>query len=264
VSSISGRSYRFSHALTRVPTTSVAAGLRAAPGPDPDPEAFLDEHADYVTALETAGLSVTTLPGLDAFPDATFIEDAALCLGRTAMVLRPGAPTRAGEATVLATDLHDYFDEVLTLGDGHVDGGDILVTDNEVIVGTSERTNRAGIAAVQEVLAPRGYNVRAVETPPGVLHLKTDCAVVDADVIWATERLAASSCFADYRVLTAPEGEEAAANLIRVNDTVLVRTGFPDTATKLRDNGYNVATVNASQAALVDGGLSCLSLRYLR
>ena len=35
----------------------------------------------------------------------------------------------------------------------------------------------------------------------------------------------------------------SAANLIRVNDHVLMRTGFPQTEALLRDRGYNVITV---------------------
>ena len=98
-------------------------------------------------------------------------------------------------------------------------------------------------------------------TPPGVLHFKTDCAVIGADVIFSTARLAASDCFDGYDVLVCPSGEEAAANMIRVNDHVLMRTGFPKTEAQLRDSGYDVITVRADEAARIDGGLSCMSLR---
>ena len=94
-----------------------------------------------------------------------------------------------------------------------------------------------------------------------MLHFKTDCAIVDDHTVFATARLAASGCFAGYHVIVAPEGEEAAANLIRVNDLVIMRTGFPATATQLRDEGYDVVTIDADEAAKVDGGLSCMSLR---
>ena len=103
--------------------------------------------------------------------------------------------------------------------------------------------------------------MRIVETPPGVLHFKTDCAIVDDATIFSTARLAASGCFDGYTVIECPAGEEAAANLIRVNDHVLMRTGFPQTEALLRDRGYNVITVRADEAARIDGGLSCMSLR---
>ena len=59
-----------------------------------------------------------------------------------------------------------------------------------------------------------------------------------------------------------PAGEEAAANCIRANDAVLVPGGFPATPELLDRAGYNVIAVPAGQAALLDGGLSCQSLRF--
>ena len=254
-------SIHFSLALVRPPTPSVVDGLRADDGPDPDFGAFVDEHVGYRQALEAAGVRVEEMAPLDAFPDAVFVEDAALCLGSHAIVLRPGAPSRFGEAEAITADLEARFATVARVDDGFVDGGDILVTDREVLVGLSARTNAAGAEALAAAVAPTGRPVRVVTTPPGVLHFKTDCAVISADVIFSTARLAASECFDGYDVLVCPSGEEAAANMIRVNDHVLMRTGFPKTEALLRDSGYDVITVRADEAARIDGGLSCMSLR---
>ncbi|MEM9466312.1 MAG: dimethylarginine dimethylaminohydrolase [Actinomycetota bacterium] len=252
---------RFTVALVRPPTPSVVAGLRAGDGPDPDFGAFVAEHDGYVRALADAGLRVETMAALDDFPDAVFVEDAALCIGSHAIVLRPGAPTRAGEADAIVDDLTDRFATVARVERGYVDGGDILVTGREILVGLSARTDETGTAALADAAAPTGLPVRVVTTPPGVLHFKTDCAIVDDTTIFATGRLAASGCFDGYDVIECPAGEEAAANLIRVNDHVIMRTGFPATETLLRDRGYEVATVQADEAARIDGGLSCMSLR---
>jgi len=252
---------RFSHALVRSPGTSVVDGLRVGDGPDPDPAAFLAEHQGYVAALEASGVKVVDLGVLDQFPDSVFVEDAALCIGDLAVALRPGAPTRAGEADVMIDDLAPWFGSVNRLSSGSVDGGDVLVTGREVMVGRSNRTDVAGIEALADALDLIALPVRLVETPPGVLHFKTDCAVLDDEVIFATQRLADSGCFSDYRVIVTPPGEDAAANLIRVNDAVLVRTGFPETAHLLEQEGFDVVLVAADQAARVDGGLSCMSLR---
>jgi len=254
-------SISFSLALTRPPTPSVIDGLRADAGPDPDFAAFADEHVGYQRALEEAGVRVEQLAALDEFPDAVFVEDAALCIGSHATVLRPGAPTRAGEADAIVADLEERFATVARVGEGFVDGGDILVTASEILVGLSARTDDTGAEALRAAVAPTGLPVRIVETPPGVLHFKTDCAIVDDATIFSTARLAASGCFDGYTVIECPAGEEAAANLIRVNDHVLMRTGFPQTEALLRDRGYNVITVRADEAARIDGGLSCMSLR---
>lgn len=256
------RSFRFTHALCRKPGRSIAGGLRAGSGPDPDPVAFLAEHEAYVAALRETGANVTVLEPLEEFPDSVFVEDPVLCAAGTAIVLRPGAASRFGEAQAIRPELERLFDRVVCLERGFVDGGDILLTETEAMIGLSERTNREGVAALEPVLASLGYRLRIVDTPEGVLHFKSDCGLLDSETVFSTRALAASGCFTGYRVIEAPKGEEAAANLIRFNDHVFMRTGFPGTREVLEKAGYGVRTLSADQAARVDGGLSCMSLRF--
>ncbi|MEO0637024.1 MAG: dimethylarginine dimethylaminohydrolase [Pseudomonadota bacterium] len=262
------RSYSFTHTLSRAPAPSITDGLRADDVGDPEFETLLFHHAAYISALEEAGCETRVLPALEHFPDSVFIEDAALCLGSTAIALRPGAPSRFGETAALRPDLQRIFDTVIDLPgasmeDGAlVDGGDILVTETEVLVGLSERTDQAGFDALSEIVKDLGYQARAVHTPKGVLHFKSDCGLLDDETIFSTQALAASGCFETYRVLDAPVGEERAANLIRVNDHVLISDGYPRTADLLTGAGYTVITLPNSEAAKVDGGLSCMSLRF--
>lgn len=258
-----GISYQFTHAIVRQPGGSVVDGLRAVDRGQPDIDLFLAEHQGYVRALERAGLQVETLLPLAAYPDSVFVEDTALCLPQASIILRPGAPSRAGEAEATATALSSLGHEIHHLGPGGaIDGGDILVTDAVILVGLSARTNRAGFESLQQLLRGWGYSVQAVRTPDHVLHFKSDCCVLDGETILATSRLAGAECFAPFRVLTVPPGEEAAANSIRVNGTVLVPAGFPATADLIARADYALEVVPASQAALLDGGLSCMSLRF--
>jgi dimethylargininase len=147
-------------------------------------------------------------------------------------------------------------------GPGHIEGGDILVTGREILVGRSDRTDAAGVAELAEIVAEWGHSLREVFTPPGVLHFKTDCSLMDAETILATKRLDASGCFEGYRVLHVAEGEEAAANAIRFNNLVLMAAGFPRTAEMLDKAGYEIVEIDNTDCALLDGGMSCLSLRF--
>lgn len=262
---MAGHSFTFTHALCRTPARSVTAGLRADDRGDPDADVFLAEHAAYVDALRAADAQVTVLPAQEAFPDSVFIEDPALILKGTAIVLRPGAPTRLGEAAALRPDLLCHVDAVADLPTGgFVDGGDIMCSDTEVMVGLSARTDAAGAENLRQVVGDLGYTLRLLDTPEGVLHFKTDSALLDNETILSTARLAASGCFDGYRVLQVPQGEEPAANAIRFNDVVFVSDAYPRTADMLDRAGYQVHPLPVTQAALVDGGLSCLSLRYSR
>ena len=57
-------------------------------------------------------------------------------------------------------------------------------------------------------------------------------------------------------------GEEPAANSIRVNDVVFMPSGFPVTAQRVRTAGFVVIELENSECQKIDGGLSCLSLRF--
>jgi dimethylargininase len=241
----------------------VINGLRTVERGLPDIGMFRDEHKAYIRALERAGLTVTMLNPLEAFPDSVFIEDTALCLPQGDIILRPGAPSRTDEAEATATALSSFNRQTRHIAKaGYVDGGDILVTDSMILIGLSHRTDMAGAEALKGVLSNWGYHVLTVHTPENVLHLKSDCCVLDSETVLATSRLSGAECFNSFRVLTVPRGEEAAANSIRINDRVLVSAGFPATADLIAHENYEVELVPTSQAALLDGGLSCLSLRF--
>ncbi|MEM1039039.1 MAG: arginine deiminase family protein [Pseudomonadota bacterium] len=253
---------RFTQAIVREPGRSVVSGLRAGGGDDPTFEGVLAEHGAYVAALKAAGVSVTELEPLEAFPDSIFVEDPALVFPAGAIVLRPGAESRAGEADVMRPVLNQHFDTVLELGHGFVDGGDVLVTPGTVMIGLSARTDRAGADSLIGLLAQLGLKGEVFHTPPGVLHFKSDCSLLDDETVLATPTLAASGAFEGFKVLLTPKSEEGAANALRVNDALFVGAQFPQTIAMLRDSGYAVVPLPTEQIAKIDAGLSCMSLRW--
>lgn len=255
-------SYHFTHAICRSPGTSATQGLRAVDTGTPDTDLFLQHHADYITALKSTGATVTELAADEAFPDGCFVEDAALCLPELAIIMRPGAPTRRGEAALMKPVLEGLYSNVAEVTRGHIEGGDILVTEREILIGSSDRTDTKGVENLREIVTPYGYSIRMVQAPPGVLHFKTDCSLLDANTILSTRRLADSGCFDGYDVIHVAEGEEACANAIRFNNLVIMPAGFPETRATLTAAGYEVRDVGNSEAAKLDGGMSCLSLRF--
>jgi dimethylargininase len=151
---------------------------------------------------------------------------------------------------------------VLTLAQGHADGGDILVLPDEILIGLSARTDRAGAESFVHLAAELGRTARIVNAPPGVLHLKTACALLDEETLIATPALAAAGCFGGMEVLTTPEGEEKAANLVRVNGSVLIGADYPRTADLLAARACDLVRLHVAEIRRIDAGLSCMSLRW--
>ena len=254
--------WAFDSAIVRAPAKSVVAGLRAHGGEGPSSEGVESEHLSYVAALEACGVAVEVLPPLEDFPDSVFVEDPAFVLPEGAILLRPGAPSRIGEAAEIAPALRLRFARVLELDQGYADGGDILILPDEILVGLSARTDAAGARRFVELADRLGRRARIVAAPPGVLHLKTACALLDEKTVIATPALAAAGGFTGFEVVETPEGEEKAANLIRVNDRVLIGADYPRTADLLARRGFDLKLLDVKEIRKIDAGLSCMSLRW--
>jgi dimethylargininase len=257
------RVFGFDHAIVRTPARSVTGGLRGGGGPDPTYDGVKAEHAAYVRALLAAGVQVEILPPLEEFPDSVFVEDPALVFPEAAILLRPGAPSRAGEVEEMRPVLERRFERVLEMDeDGFADGGDVLVTPREVLIGLSGRTDRAGAEALARKLGEIGYRARIVSTPAGVLHLKTACSLVDDATAIATPALAGSGLLGDLETIVTPEGEQAAANALRINEVLLLGAAFPRTRELVEARGVEVVPVDVQEIGRIDAGLSCMSLRW--
>jgi len=256
------RVFDFDHAIVREPGLSVVNGIRSG-SEAPSYEGVLAEHRAYVAALRGAGLDVDILPPLEAYPDSVFVEDPALVFGEGAILLRPGVASRLGEAEEMRAALQRHFDRVLELeGDEHADGGDVLVTSGAVLIGLSRRTNRAGAEALVRKLAELGREARIAETPAGILHFKTASSLLGEDTVMATRAMAKSGAFAGFKVIAVPEGEEGAANFLRINDAVFVGDCYPRTIDLLGQSGFDAKGLPITEIRKLDAGLSCMSLRW--
>ena len=256
--------FDFNRAIVREPGRSVVSGIRTDPDASVDYEGILSEHRAYVTALRAASLSVELLPPLEQYPDSIFVEDPALVFPEGAILLRPGARSRLGESAEMRDVLKQHFQHVLELeGDEFADGGDVLVTPTNVLVGISCRTNRAGANALVAKISRLGRTARIVETPEGSLHFKTAVSLMDEDVVLATARVADSGIFGGLRILVVPADEERAANALRINDTIFVDACCPRTAEQIANEGFRVIPLSVTEIGKLDAGLSCMSLRWL-
>ena len=256
------RIFDFTQAIMRRPGTSVVKGLRAGGGADPSFDGVLREHSAYAAALAAAGLGVTMLGPLEDYPDAIFVEDPALVFPEAAILLNPGAPSRAGEGAYLRPALAAQFGQVLELGEGHADGGDVLVLPGRILIGLSARTDRTGAEALAGLLEGLGRRAEVAETPRGVLHQKTASSLIDEETVLASPALAATGVFAGLRVLEVPTGEEAGANVLRINDVLIVGAGYPRLHDLLDGHGARLVPLENTEIAKIDAGFTCMSLRW--
>lgn len=256
---------RFTRAIVRTPCATYADGITTAGLGAPDLSLALSQHRAYVEALRTCGVEVTTLPPEDAYPDSTFVEDTAVLTAEWAIVARPGAESRRGEADLMRTVLEGRFADIAVIeGPATLDGGDICEAGQRFFLGLSHRTNEAGIAQLTAILASKGRpsTVIDIRNTPGLLHLKSGLAAVTEETLVVADSLARHPAFSEYNLIQVTPGEAYAANCLRVNDHVLLAAGFPRLESALRHAGLSPLPLDMSEYQKMDGGLSCLSLRY--
>jgi dimethylargininase len=257
---------RFTHAIVRPPARNFADGLTSVTLGVPDVALAQRQHAAYCDALRANGCDVITLPIDTRFPDSTFVEDTALIIPqRGAILSRPGAESRAGEVAGIALALLPFFDDVAQITHpGTLDAGDVCEAGTHVFIGLSHRTNEAGAAQLSSWLQQFNYTTSTVDIRQidSILHLKSGIAAVDPMRLVLIDALASHPAFAGYEVITVPDGEEYGANCVRVNDVVFVSAGQPKLDEKLRALGYSLVVLDMSEFRKMDGGLSCLSLRF--
>lgn len=254
--------FGFTHAIVRTPGRSVVSGLRDGEGEDPDFGRVLVEHEAYVAALSLAEVEADVLPPEEDYPDSVFVEDTALVFAEGAILLKPGAESRAGEASLMTPVLKQHFATVLLLTEGHVDGGDVLVIPGGVVIGLSNRTDRAGAKALGALLAALGKRAVIAETPPGILHFKTECGMIDDETVFVAPPLADCPAFAGLRVLVTPHGEAGAANVLRVRDRLFIGDQWPRSRDLIEALGVRTVGLPVAEIAKIDAGLSCMSLRW--
>lgn len=253
----------FSKAIVRIPGKSLINGLTDSEYlGSPDYSQAIIQHKQYVEALKLCGLQVIVLESCEEYPDSSFVEDVALITPKCAIITRPGAQSRRGEIEQIEPVLKSEMSKVEHIkSPGTIEAGDIMMVGNHYYIGLSDRTNAQGAEQMIAILNKYGYTGSTVELND-VLHLKTGLSYLENNMLAICGEFKNDPVFSAYEHIEISDKESYAANCIWVNDNVIIPFGYPVTKEKMRATGYTVIEVDVSEFKKLDGGLSCLSLRY--
>lgn len=251
----------FTRAITRKPSPEMVNGITTADLGKPDFDLALKQHAAYCQILTDLGVAVTVLEAEPGYPDCCFVEDTAVVCKHVAVIAPLGAPTRQGEQESIEPVLAQYKPIEKVLAPAAFEGGDVLQVDDTFYIGLSERTNMAGAEALGAAVTKHGYAWKAVECGPS-LHFKTDVNYVGEGTLLISPFFKESSDLAGFNKIVVDDDEAYARNCLYVNGTVIVPTGFPKTLATLKAMGHQTVELDVSEYRKLDGGLTCLSLRF--
>ena len=255
----------FKNAIVRIPGSNFAEGLTSVSLGTPHYDSVMRQHSCYCKALEECGLAITTLDIDLRYPDSTFVEDTAVVTPRGAILTRPGAASREGEVAAIRETISSFFPTALEIeAPGTLDGGDICEAESHFFLGLSHRTNEEGVRQLAVHLAGQGYSSSVIDVrgTTSILHLKSGISYIGENTMVVTEEMAGIELFRNYELIRVSGEESYAANCVRVNERVFVAAGFPHLTADLADRGFNPLVLEMSEFQKMDGGLSCLSLRF--
>lgn len=255
----------FQNVIVRRPCRAMVEGITSNPQlGKPDYDLALKQHDSYIAALKQCGVQVTVLDADERYPDSCFVEDPAVITGKCAIITNPGAPSRNGEKDEIIGAIRKFFpeDKIESIqAPGTLEGGDVMMVGDHFYVGRSARTNAEGIRQFLAILERYGLSGSEV-TLEEVLHLKTGVNYLENGNMLVSGEFVNKPEFAKYNRIEIPQEEAYAANCIWVNGTVIVPKGYPAVEAAVRGAGYPVILVDTSEYRKLDGGLSCLSLRF--
>jgi len=252
----------FSNAIVRKPGKSVIKGLSNANLGIPDYQKALDQHEFYVDVLKDCGLKVKELEADENFPDSTFVEDVALLTPYCAIITNPGAKSRNGEIVGMKRVVQEYYSDIEEiLAPGTVEAGDIMMVGSHFYIGLSARTNLNGAEQIIRILKKYGMSGSVIKLEK-VLHLKTGLAYLENNNLVVCGEFLSNPEFKKFKIIEIPEEESYAANCVWVNDSVLIPKGYPISKQSIEKAGYTTMEIDVSEFRKLDGGLSCLSLRF--
>ena len=255
----------FTKAIVRPPCVNFASGLTSIDLGAPALELAQQQHEAYCRALETCGLSLTQLEPDERYPDSSFVEDTAVLTKRGAVITRPGTASRLGETEAIERVLRQHFEWLHTIREpGTVDGGDVCEAGDHFFIGVSRRTNEVGANQLAGFLAEFGYSSTLIDIRnlSNILHLKSGLAYLGGNRVLVIDEIKKLDQLCDYELINVPNAEAYAANCLAVNDVILVAAGFPLLQRRLQELDYEIMTLDMSEFQKMDGGLSCLSLRF--
>ena len=228
-----------------------------------DVDRAVAQHAAYEMLLRRLGLEVVEIPADPAFPDCCFVEDVAIVLDGLAILTRPGAISRRDETPAVEEVLARFRPLARVEAPATLEGGDVLTLERTLFVGSSPRSNAEGLERLRELAGPRGYRVVAVPVT-GCLHLKSAVTALDDGHVLANPAWIDMTAFRGLDVIPVAPEEPGAANVLRVNGTIVAHHGFPRTLERVAARGYDVRTLDVSEFLKAEAALTCKSLLFRR
>ncbi|MGE6674587.1 dimethylarginine dimethylaminohydrolase family protein [Bacillus pumilus] len=227
------------------------------------------QHKQLIQTLKDHQVRPIMLPANDRFPEQVFTRDIGFTIGHTLFVSSMAAPVRQGEEQLLKEWAQGNGLKTVTLTNGTIEGGDVLVDQKRVFVGTSKRTNPAAIHELKKELPD--HDIIPIHLPPHILHL--DCVM---NILSHDEILIYPEAFKNedlhllkmhYHLIEISEQEQftLGPNVLSIGQKKVISLPInQETNAALTAHGYTVIEVDFSEIIKSGGSFRCCTLPIRR
>ena len=219
------------------------------------------QHVAYCDMLRKCSVEVVTLNENISLPDSAFVEDTAFVLDEIGLMMPMGVVSRSAETSVIERELSKFRKIKQIELPAKLEGGDILRVGKNIFVGITSRTNSLGIHNLKSIVKPYGYKVIGVKVH-GCLHLKTGCTVLNKNTILINPIWIDTRPFETFNLITVPEEEPFAANILQIGKIICMHSGFPKTGKLIEKLGLKTEFTDISEFQKAEAGLTCLSIIF--
>lgn len=251
----------FTKAISKKPCSRFAEGITTANLGKPDFNLALQQHAAYINALKSCGLELYELAADENFPDSCFTEDTAVVADEVAVITNPGAQSRKGEIDSMIPVLEKFRKLEFIQSPGTLEGGDVMQIEKHFYIGLTDRTNEDGAHQLGNILSKFGYHYSVIPVT-AALHLKTIVNYIGNNNLLMTKELFSHPSFNSFNKILVPQDEMYAANCLLINNKLIIPNGFKQVKSEVQKLNYDLIELDMSEFQKMDGGLSCLSLRF--
>lgn len=239
----------------------------------PDHDIARRQHEAFVQTILDSGVQVHTLRSLPDVDIQLYPRDLAFAVDGTLFLSRSRDPIRRKEQRALDALLPE-LSRVERLSGGYIEGGDVMVTGDVVLVGLGEATNLAGVTALREAFARVGIDreVLPIEfSGRGVVHLDTKFTMVGPGLGYihsASLTPYSRSLLAERFELIEATDEEARDLMVNTvalaRDRIIIDRRAHRLAEALRAHDVEPVALDFSEVTKFPGGFRCATLPLRR
>lgn len=234
-----------------------------------DTEKAMQQHKQFLEALQREGVETDLLNPSEAFPEQVFTRDIGFTVGDTVYIAEMASEIRQGEEGVLQKWLTKNDFQAEALGGNRVEGGDVLIDRDTVFVGISSRTCKNAIDELQKKLPE--FDVIPISFDEKYLHL--DCVF---NILSPTEALIYEEALNQetidmlskrYTLLPVDKQEQFAlgTNVLSIGGRrVFSQPQNTKVNALLKANDFRVIEVDFSEIIKSGGAFRCCTLPLIR